>query len=239
LSIVKAKDNKVGWLATVAIHIILLLSIIFSKGCMELQNPPQFTLEEVAILDFSGGGSEGAKSSEVDEESSSESSEEEVTQVEESLIQTNTGTNNAEQESENISEDPEAKYDLTNPFGGEGNAETGNGTGERTGIGDGDGDDINTGGGLGDGDRQGTLKDSLDNSYNLEGFLMVEFIIDRNGNIISTTVLQPHDKTTVKTLSNKQKKFIADDCKNKFEFTPSSSANKQDRVFKRMTYVLY
>jgi len=239
LSIVKAKDNKVGWLATVGIHIILLLSIVFSKGCMELQNPPQFTLEEVAILDFSdkGGGSEGSRSSQVQEESSSESSKEEVTQ-EDSPIQTNTGTNNAEQESENISEDPEAKYPLTNPFGGEGTAETGNGNGQGTGVGTGTGP--NTGGGLGDGkDRQGSLKDSLDNSSNWVGSVMVEFIIDRNGNVISTRVLYPHDKTTVKTLSNKQKKFIADDCKKKFEFTPSSTANERDRVFKKMTYLLH
>ena len=26
--------------------------ILFSKGCVEIQNPPQFTLEEVVTLDF-------------------------------------------------------------------------------------------------------------------------------------------------------------------------------------------
>jgi hypothetical protein len=237
LSIVKAKDNKLGWLATAAIHIILLLSIIFSKGCMELQNPPQFTLEEVAILDFSdkGGGSEGSKSSQVQEESSSESSKEEVTQ-EESPIQTNTGTNNAKQESENISEDPEAKYDLTNPFGGEGTAEEGNGTGEGTGVGTGTGP--NTGGGLGDGVGRQVIGNPVpDNAYFWEGFVMVEFIIDRSGNVISTRVLYPHPKTSL-TLSNSQKAFVEKDCKNIFKFTPNSSANKKDRVFKRMQYAL-
>jgi len=237
LSIVKPKDNKIGWLATVGIHIVLVLCIIFSKGCMELQNPPQFTLEEVAILDFSdkGGGSEGAKSSEVVEESSSESSKEDVTQ-EESPIQTNTGTNNAEQVSENTSENPEAKYDLTNPFAGEGNAETGSATGEGTGVGEGTGP--NTGGGLGDGvGRQVIGNPALDNAYNWEGFVMVEFIIDRNGNVISTRVLYPHPKTSL-TLSNSQKAFVEKDCKNIFKFTPNSSANKKDRVFKRMQYAL-
>ena len=28
----------------------------FSKGCMEIQNPPQFTLEEVITIDFSDAG---------------------------------------------------------------------------------------------------------------------------------------------------------------------------------------
>ena len=44
--------------------LFLLIAIFFSKGCMELQNPPQFTLEEVITLDFSdaGGGSPGSAS---------------------------------------------------------------------------------------------------------------------------------------------------------------------------------
>ena len=170
----------------------------------------------------SGGGIEGAKSSEVDEESISESSKQQVVQ-EESPIQTNTGTNNVEQESENISEDPEAKYELTTSFGGDG---------------DGDGTDPAIGGGLGDGvGRQVIGNPALNNAYNWEGFVMVEFIIDRSGNVISTRVLYPHPKTSL-TLSNSQKAFVEKDCKNIFKFTPNSSANKKDRVFKRMQYAL-
>ena len=66
---------------------------------------------------------------------------------------------------------------------------------------------------------------------------MVEFIIDRNGTVISTRVLHPHPKTSI-TLSNSDKKFIEKDCKAKFKFTPSSSAKMKDRVFKQMEYTL-
>ena len=67
---------------------------------------------------------------------------------------------------------------------------------------------------------------------------MVEFIIDRSGNVISTRVLQPHSEASL-TLTNSQKAFVEKDCKNIFKFTPSSSANKQDRVFKRIHYELH
>ena len=57
------------------------------------------------------------------------------------------------------------------------------------GIGTGDGPD--TGGGMGDGKgRQVIGNPELANPKNWEGFVMVQFIIDASGNVISTKVLK-------------------------------------------------
>ena len=102
----------------------------------------------------------------------------------------------------------------------------------------GDGDGPNTGGGIGDGKGRQVIGDpeliNLKNKW--VGFVMVEFIIDRNGKTISTKVLHPHPKTTI-TLLSSEKTFIEEDCKKKFKFTPSSTAKEKDRVFKRMEYI--
>ena len=64
LELLQKKDNRLGIIISIILHLFLLIAIFFSKGCMELQNPPQFTLEEVITLDFSdaGGGSPGSAS---------------------------------------------------------------------------------------------------------------------------------------------------------------------------------
>ena len=64
MELLQKKDNRLGIIISIALHLFLLIAIFFSKGCMELQNPPQFTLEEVITLDFSdaGGGSPGSAS---------------------------------------------------------------------------------------------------------------------------------------------------------------------------------
>ena len=64
MELLQKKDNRLGIIISIVLHLFLLITIFFSKGCMELQNPPQFTLEEVITLDFSdaGGGSPGSAS---------------------------------------------------------------------------------------------------------------------------------------------------------------------------------
>ena len=105
----------------------------------------------------------------------------------------------------------------------------------------GNGDGPNTGGGeYGNGQGRGVIGNPVPITKDqrwLGGRVMVEFIIDRNGNVISTRVLHPHPKTTI-MLTNDDKKFIEKDCKAKFKFTPSSSAKPKDRVFKQMEYTL-
>ena len=107
--------------------------------------------------------------------------------------------------------------------------------GEGTGIGTGKGP--NTGGGVGTGKgRQVVGNPELDNPKNWVGFVMVQFTIDEQGNVLETKVLYPHSKTTV-TLTSIDQKFIANDCKMKFKFTPTSSGITKDRLVKRIQYI--
>ena len=225
------KNNRLGIIISVVFHISILCMIFFSKGCMELQNPPQFTLEEVITLDFSdaGGGNPGA----------SIPTENEVTQ-EESPVTTNKSNSTPKDKKpapkEEIIKEPKPKNDFSTLFGkGTGNEESGNGEGQGTGIGTGKGP--NTGGGFGSGKgRQVVGNPELDNPKNWLGYVMVQFIIDTDGNVLEAKVLYPHPKTTI-TLSSSDQKFIADDCKLKFKFTSTSSGIQKDRLVKRIKYI--
>lgn len=238
LDFIKRIDKRTGWIVTVIIHIGLLLFIFLNKGCVQIQDPPQFTLEELIVLDFSesGGGNAGAppKITPIEAESSSK---EEATQ-EDSPVESQSGNVEGSASGEQEAEVDEPKNDFSDLFGS-GNSNNGNGSGEGSGGGMGTGDGPGTGGGIGDGSGRGVIGNpeviNLNNKW--EGYVMVEFIIDRNGNVVSTKVLHPHPKTTI-TLSSIDKKFIENDCKSKFKFTPSSKAEVKDRVFKRMKYTL-
>ena len=237
MDFIKRIDNRIGWIATTVFHIGLLLFIFLSKGCVEIQDPPQFTLEELIVLDFSdaGGGNSGASSETTPEEVES-SSKEEITQ-EESPVETESGNVEGQATGEDEQETEEPKNNFNNLFGN-GNNDNGSQSGSGSGNGMGTVDGPNTGGGIGDGTGRGVIGNpKLDNSPKWEGRVMVEFIIDRNGNVISTRVLHTQPKTSI-TLSNSDKKFIEKDCKAKFKFTPSSSAKMKDRVFKQMEYTL-
>ena len=123
---------------------------------MEIQNPPQFTLEEVITLDFSdvGGGSPGiaTRTSPTVEEILPD---EKVILQEESSFPVKSSNSNVKNENTSkkaeTKETPKPKNDFSNLFGkGNGDSEgTGIGTGKRTGIGTGKGP--NTGGGFGTG----------------------------------------------------------------------------------------
>ena len=208
---------------------------------MELQNPPQFTLEEVITLDFrdAGGGSPGSASPNpptVEEEAPAEKV---ITQNESPVaVKSSNSTiknENASKKAE-TKEAPKPKNDFSSLFGkGSGDSEAGNGEGEGTGIGTGKGP--NTGGGVGTGKgRQVVGNPELDNPKNWVGFVMVQFTIDEQGNVLETKVLYPHSKTTI-TLTSIDQKFIANDCKMKFKFTPTSSGVTKDRLVKRIQYI--
>ena len=118
-------------MATAVVHVCLLLFIFLSKGCGEIQDPPQFTLEELIVLDFSesGGGNAGAppKTKPVEEVSSSK---EEVTQEESPVSTPTSNSSESATESEPSAEPaPEKpKNDFSNLFGkGSGDSESGNG----------------------------------------------------------------------------------------------------------------
>jgi len=242
LELLQKKDNRLGIIISIILHLFLLIAIFFSKGCMELQNPPQFTLEEVITLDFSdaGGGSPGSASPTpptVEEEAPAEKviTQEESPVAVKSSNSTIKNENTSSKKTE-TKEAPKPKNDFSSLFGkGSGESKDGNGEGEGTGIGTGKGP--NTGGGVGSGKgRQVLGNPELDNPKNWVGFVMVQFTIDEQGNVLETKVLYPHSKTTV-TLTSIDQKFIANDCKMKFKFTPTSSGITKDRLVKRIQYI--
>ncbi len=238
MELLQKKDNQLGIIISITIHLFLLIAIFFSKGCMELQNPPQFTLEEVITLDFSdaGGGSPGS-SSPIPPTIEEESPAEKVITQEESPVVVKSSNSNVKNENESkkaeTKEVPKPKNDFSSLFGkGNGDSEAGNGEGDGTGIGTGKGP--NTGGGFGTGKgRQVIGNPELDNFKNWVGFVMVQFTINAQGNVLETKVLYPHSKTTI-TLSSNDQKFIANDCKIKFKFNAGIS---KDRLVKRIQYI--
>ena len=82
MNISPKKNNRTGFIISVVVHMSLLLLIFFSKGCMEIQNPPQFTLEEVITIDFSdaGGGNPGSSQPLKPEVNEQPPAEKEITQ---------------------------------------------------------------------------------------------------------------------------------------------------------------
>ena len=236
------KDNRLGIIISIILHLFLLIAIFFSKGCMELQNPPQFTLEEVITLDFSdaGGGSPGSASPTPPTVEEKAPAEKVITQEESPVaVKSSNSTiknENTSSKKTETKEAPKPKNDFSSLFGkGSGESKDGNGEGEGTGIGTGKGP--NTGGGVGSGKgRQVLGNPELDNPKNWVGFVMVQFTIDEQGNVLETKVLYPHSKTTV-TLTSIDQKFIANDCKMKFKFTPTSSGITKDRLVKRIQYI--
>ena len=242
MELLQKKDNRLGIIISIILHLFLLIAIFFSKGCMELQNPPQFTLEEVITLDFSdaGGGSPGSASPTPPTVEEKAPAEKVITQEESPVAIKSSNSNikneNTPSKKTETKEAPKPKNDFSSLFGkGSGESKDGNGEGEGTGIGTGKGP--NTGGGVGSGKgRQVLGNPELDNPKNWVGFVMVQFTIDEQGNVLETKVLYPHSKTTV-TLTSIDQKFIANDCKMKFKFTPTSSGITKDRLVKRIQYI--
>lgn len=242
MELIRKKDNRLGLVISVILHVLLLLFILLSKGCGELQNPPQFTLEEVVVLDFSeaGGGNPGSSEPKQTPLLEETPAPKQVTQ-EESPV--STPTSNSNQPTTESKPTPEStpepapekpKNDFSNLFGkGSGESESGNGEGEGTGIGTGKGP--NTGGGMGDGKgRQVLGNPKLANLKGWLGSVMVQFVVDKDGNIINLTVL-PTNKLTTINLTKEDQRFIENDCKKKFKF---SSGSGKDRFVLTMRYEL-
>ena len=103
MNISPKKNNRTGFAISVVVHMSLLLLIFFSKGCMEIQNPPQFTLEEVITIDFSdaGGGNPGSSPPVKPEVNEQPPAEKEITQ-EESPVVTKTSSASSKKESADL-----------------------------------------------------------------------------------------------------------------------------------------
>ena len=81
--------------------------ILLSKGCVELQNPPQFTLEEVVVLDFSEKEVVARSSSpQQPQPVVQEPAPKEVTQ-EESPVETPTSSNTQQTTSQETTSEPD------------------------------------------------------------------------------------------------------------------------------------
>lgn len=237
MEILKKKNDNIGLVISIVVHISILFIIFFSKGCVEIQNPPQFTLEEVITIDFSdaGGGNPGSSSPVKPEINEEANSEKEITQEESPVeIKTSKSSNKSETESKKSKTEEVAKpkNDFSNVFGkGSGDNKSGNGEGEGTGIGTGKGP--NTGGGMGNGERTLINTPKPENLKNWVGTVAVQFIVDKEGAVISTKVLATSKLTTI-NLTKSEQDFIEKDCKKKFKF--SKGAGK-DRFVLKMTYV--
>ena len=205
---------------------------------MEIQLPPEFTLQEV-VMDFTeppkpiekGGGDDGA--SQPVENPEPPSGKEEDTQ-EESTVETPSGSTDTES-------DP--KYN-TSEFFGPGNSEQGTGEGGGNGMGEGSGPNTQ-GTGLGNGDyrtiNSRTLKNPGEGLNAAEaikwngGYVMVKFIILINGKVDKATVLRTHAQTSI-TMTNAQKSMIEKQCKQNFKFDPVSSAKGKEQVVLRIQF---
>ena len=232
------KENKYSWITAIVSHILIVFFIIYSKGCMEIQLPPEFTLQEV-VMDFTeppkpiekGGGDEGA--SKPVENPQPPSGKEESTQ-EESPVESSDGSTDTES-------DP--KYNTSDLFG-QGNSNQGTGEGGGDGMGDGTGPNTQ-GTGLGNGDYRTINSRTLNNpgqglneaeaiKWN-GGYVMVKFIILTSGRVDKATVLKTHAKTTI-TMTNAQKKMIEKQCKDNFKFDPISSSKGKEQVVLRIQF---
>ncbi len=233
------KENKYSWITAILSHILIIFFIIYSKGCMEIQLPPEFTLQEV-VMDFTeppkkpiekGGGDEGASKPVEDPEPPS--GKEESTQ-EDSPVESSDGSTDTES-------DP--KYNTSDLFG-EGNSDQGTGEGGGDGMGDGTGPNTQ-GTGLGNGDyrtiNSRTLKNPGEGSAAAEaikwngGYVMVKFIILTNGKVDKATVLRTHEQTSI-TMTNAQKSMIEKQCKQNFKFDPVSSSKGKEQVVLRIQF---
>lgn len=236
MEILKKKNDKIGLIVSVIVHISVLCLVFFSKGCIEIQNPPQFTLEEVITIDFSdiGGGNSGSSQPLNPEFSEQVSAEKEITQ-EESPVITKTSNTKSKNKSSDTKQQKEKvvkpKNDFSNLFGkGSGDNKSGNGEGEGNVIGTGKGP--NTGGGMGKGERTLINEPKIENLKNWVGTVAVQFIVDKEGIIISTTVL-PTSKLTTINLTKIDQNFIQEDCKKKFKF---SKGDQTDMFVLKMKY---
>jgi hypothetical protein len=235
----KIKKHKYSWITAIVSHILIVFFIFNSKGCVEIQLPPEFTLQEV-VMDFTeppkkpiekGGGDEGASKPVEDPEPPS--GKEESTQ-DESPVESSDGSTDTES-------DP--KYNTSNLFG-EGNSDQGTGDGGGDGMGDGTGPNTQ-GTGLGNGDyrtiNSRTLKNPGEGSAAAEaikwngGYVMVKFIILINGKVDKATVLRTHAQTSI-TMTNAQKSMIEKQCKQNFKFDPVSSSKGKEQVVLRIQF---
>ncbi|MCB9197549.1 MAG: TonB family protein [Flavobacteriales bacterium] len=245
---INPKYNRTGKIvATVVVLLILLMS--FMVNIDPPMKMPEVPKEEiVAVLDFTpptnaGGGASGG--SETPAETKQEDAApdkhttpkdpepEQTTQKEESPVTTKPTTNSNPNNGNGSGQDPAISG---NPFGGSGGGNdggNGNGNGDN-GVGVGDGPGI--GGGVGDGSGRLVLEEPhISNPVQDQGRVMLELIIDRNGNVISAKVLKTHSMTTT---TNPAHFDAAQKAAKDWKFNKDPNGPEKQKVYKSINFTL-
>ncbi|MCB9187877.1 MAG: TonB family protein [Flavobacteriales bacterium] len=245
---INPKYNRTGKITGATVVILLLfLSFMFDiDPPMLVQDEEEEEEEIVAILDYTnaGGGSSGGseKPAETPEEDAAPDNHETVTdpqpvqntQVEESPVYTPPTQASSESDGGGSSQTP--ANDWGNPFGGNGGGQDG---GEGGGSGDdgvGPGDGPGIGGGVGSGDGRLVLEEPhITNPVQDEGRVMLELIIDRDGNVISVKVLKSHSLTTT---TNPAHFEAAKNAAWKWKFNKDPQGAEKQKLFKSINFTL-
>ena len=123
-----------------------------------------------------------------------------------------------------------------NPFGGSGGG-TGGGDGQGTngtGVGPGDGPGI--GDGVGDGSGRLVIEEpNITNPVQDEGRVMLELIIDRDGNVTSVKVLKSHSLTTTTNTSHFD---AAKKAAWKWKFNKDPNGSAKQKLYKSINFTL-
>ena len=249
MEIIKEKESRAGLIGTIVFHVILLLCIIFFG--MSYQDPAPIN-ESAMLIDFgyAGGGSSAAsEESETESASETESSTnnlnatENVTASAPESMETQTTTETVEVNaanttssttettepeqviSENLSNVMNALNNASNSSessstNSDGNADNGTSNGTGTGVGN------HNGAGEGPGyDLAGRGKVSFaipKNPTQEDGTVVVDIVVDRNGNVIKATPGGRGSTTTNSTLYK-----MAKDAALQARFTIKNGANDQ------------
>lgn len=241
------KYNRTGKITgTVIVLLLLFLSFMFDIDPPMLVLDDQEEEEVLAVLDYTnaGGGSSGGSekpAETVKEDAAPEtpntpqnSQPETNTQVEESPVHETPQTTSSTSDGEGTSQTP--AHDFGGLFDGSGG---GNDGGDGSGTGDngvGPGDGPGTGGGVGDGTGRLVIEEPhISNPVQDEGRVMLELLIDRDGNVISVKVLESHSLTTTTNPAHfKAAKKAAWDWK----FNKDPNGAEKQKLYKSINFTL-
>ncbi len=244
---INKKYNRIGKIVATAVMLLVVLMSFMIKIDPPMLIPEEPEDEIVAVLDYTpinaGGASSGGSDTfkekpEEDAAPDKETTEtdpipEENTQTEPSPVVTKPSNNSSSADGQGSSQTPAVSG---NPFGGTGGGENGgDGSGQDgTGVGAGNGPGI--GNGVGDGESRIPVKNpEVKNPVQAEGRVMLELIIDRDGNVISVKVLKSHSLTTT---TNEDHFKTAEKAAWDWEFNKDPNGAAKQKLYKSINFTL-
>ena len=200
--------NRTGKIVgTAFVLLILLMSFMLNIDPPMLVPDEEEEEEVLAVLDFtnagggSAGGSETFKEDPVEDAAPDKNDvqtdpvPDQTTQTEPSPVVTKPSQNSSPADGGGTSQKP--ANDFGSVFGGNGGGQNGGSGGGSDGTGVGTNGGPGIGNGIGDGESRIPVKNPVvKNPVQDEGRVMLELIIDRDGNVISVKVLKSHSLTT-------------------------------------------